>query len=1710
MTTANVNLRQVLLKRGNSYAISSYTGPVGEIVIDTTANSIRVQDGVTPGGHLIATTTSSTNIASGAFYANVDQVTGQVNVKGNLIPDGNAAYNFGSATNQWGNIYSAGTIYVGNLALTNSSGQLSVNGNPIGNIYSNANVASYLPTSSVITGINANVAAANAVIATLAGVNANVAAANAAILINTNSIAAANAAIVVANTALKGYVDTQLNTLTNGAAGALDTLLEIGTALGNNANFSGVMVTWLGNITANVNAANIAWTANAATQAGLITSLQSNAGVQADAITTVTATAQNLSANIGGFYNYANATYATTSGTYSNTNVAAYLTVSTIIANINSNVSNANIAWQANAATQLSQITAANTNISALQANLGSYYNWANANVVSLYNSILGANANAGVQADAITSLNVAWQANAVTQLGQITAANTNISALQANIGSYYIWANANVAGLYNSITGANTAWTANAAAQAGLITNLQSNTGGLYNSILGANAAIVTANTALKGYVDTQLNNLTNGASTALDTLIEIGTALGNNANFSSVMVTWLGNITANVNAANASISATNTNLSALQANLGATQIWANANIASVNANVTSVNTSIASIRANLGATQIWANANIASINANLGVTQINIASINANLGATQIWANANIASINANLGATQIWANANIATLRTQIGSLATGANANTAAYLASGTDATISTIQNTLIFIEGTIGGNVGQALAPQASVDAANAAIGATNVAWQANAAVQLSQITAANAAIVTANTGMKSYVDNQLSTLTNGASTALDTLLEIGTALGNNANFSSVMVTWLGNITANVNAANASISALQSNTGSLQNQINGANAAIVTANTAMKSYVDSANTAQQSQLSSIVSGQLTLTNSVATAQVNIAALTSSVSGFYTWANANFGTGNYSNTTVASYLPVYNSNIGAFSVKPTGNSTTGFNGLYVGQQTGFVVVPNLQAQFTANNNSYSQINSQNILPGNQSTTDYVATADNGTNTINYIDMGIAGSAYDGTQPNNSLGTSLYPNDGYVYVQGNTAGVVGGNLVLGTTTPGTGIRFLAGGINSSNVAVAINNPGTDPISNSTGALVVTGGVGISGNLNVGQYNTSLHNIRGNVLLGLGNVAASADSTLTINQNSTTPPIAPNNVVHMSALDGKNAQYGADSYGAGANSGIYFRKARGTSANPQAIQTNDLIGVVSARGYGVTGYASLNTTPTHIAIYATENFTDTAQGTGIIVRTNPAGSNSAVTTATFTANSVTINSNLNIGQFNTSLHNIKGNLLLGIGNVVASTDSILTINQNSSVPLVAPNNVVHMSALDGKSGQFGADSFGAGAVSSIYLRKARGTSASPSAVQSGDYIGTFAARGYGATGFAGTSSGLIGFYAIENFTDQAQGTGINIKTVPIGTNSAVITTTILSNLTTINSDLSVGGNINAGVYNTSLHNIKGNVLLGIGNVVASSDSILTINQNSATPAIAPNSVVHMSALDGKTAQYGADSYGTGANSGLYLRKARGTSASPSAVQSGDTIGFVAARGYGTNGYSVFGAATQMSIYALENFTDQAQGTGISLRTNPVGSNVATTTATFLSNTSTINSSLAVAGNVYHQSAYYDTYSNVSNTGGNLTLNFVNGAVYYATLTANATANIVSVSNTTFTTTKLTIIVDQGATPYHITNIQFNGSTVSNIKWLGGTVPTGTANNTDVIVVTLINLNNGTYRVLGQQSSYA
>ena len=124
---------------------------------------------------------------------------------------------------------------------------------------------------------------------------------------------------------------------------------------------------------------------------------------------------------------------------------------------------------------------------------------------------------------------------------------------------------------------------------------------------------------------------------------------------------------------------------------------------------------------------------------------------------------------------------------------------------------------------------------------------------------------------------------------------------------------------------------------------------------------------------------------------------------------------------------------------------------------------------------------NLNNYLQLNIQNINAGTTASSDVVATADNGNETTNYVDMGI----------NSSANTSAYfgaANDAYLY---NAGGSTGGNFFIGTSTAGKSLGFLTGGGATTNERMRIDGTGNVGIGNAapTQKLDITGNLKLSG---------------------------------------------------------------------------------------------------------------------------------------------------------------------------------------------------------------------------------------------------------------------------------------------------------------------------------------------------------------------------------------------------------------------------------------------------------------------------------------------------------------------------------------------------------------------------------------------------------------------------------------------
>lgn len=105
-----------------------------------------------------------------------------------------------------------------------------------------------------------------------------------------------------------------------------------------------------------------------------------------------------------------------------------------------------------------------------------------------------------------------------------------------------------------------------------------------------------------------------------------------------------------------------------------------------------------------------------------------------------------------------------------------------------------------------------------------------------------------------------------------------------------------------------------------------------------------------------------------------------------------------------------------------------------------------------------------NNYLQLNIQNRSAGNNASSDVVATANNGNESVNYVDLGINSSTYNAASFNVTAA-----NDAYLYSTGN-------DFAIGNATANKALKFFTGGTVTANERMRINHLGNVAIGTST----------------------------------------------------------------------------------------------------------------------------------------------------------------------------------------------------------------------------------------------------------------------------------------------------------------------------------------------------------------------------------------------------------------------------------------------------------------------------------------------------------------------------------------------------------------------------------------------------------------------------------------------------------
>jgi len=172
-----------------------------------------------------------------------------------------------------------------------------------------------------------------------------------------------------------------------------------------------------------------------------------------------------------------------------------------------------------------------------------------------------------------------------------------------------------------------------------------------------------------------------------------------------------------------------------------------------------------------------------------------------------------------------------------------------------------------------------------------------------------------------------------------------------------------------------------------------------------------------------------------------------------------------------------------------------------------GLQDGSPLGGATNPIISSIGNANN--FIQTYSINYSNTSQASTDFVAYPNNGTDSSGWIDMGITSNAFS-----QAVYSTTGRNEGYLFMSAPAGSGTSGNLVLSTDSTGTfnSIEFYTGGFNAiKGTANVVITTQTTSVSNTTGTLIVNGGLGVRGNVYTGNV----------VITGSGNGITFTDGT-------------------------------------------------------------------------------------------------------------------------------------------------------------------------------------------------------------------------------------------------------------------------------------------------------------------------------------------------------------------------------------------------------------------------------------------------------------------------------------------------------------------------------------------------------------------------------------------------------------
>lgn len=611
----------------------------------------------------------------------------------------------------------------------------------------------------------------------------------------------------------------------------------------------------------------------------------------------------------------------------------------------------------------------------------------------------------------------------------------------------------------------------------------------GYVNNAISANLANINGAT-----IDSINSNITILNSNVVQLTSDIN-LLEANAAAQASLISNLTNIKANISYVDSSIdNAINSSIIALQAS-------------AINANVTAANLAISSLQSNAASQE----SAISSLTTNAAAQANSITALLAN-AATQTDSLVSLTSNAVSQYNSITVLEGNVSTLESSVSTLSS--NSATQATQINSLSANITAANLQIVAL-------TSNSVSQQLDIDSISADIlSLTNstTSLLSNSATQATQINSLNANVTAANALVNSY--------TSSIDTINANVFAANSAISDLVGNAAQQATTLSTLVSNAASQASSINTLLANSATQATQINLLNANVTSANAEITSLI--ANAALQSQnITNVTANIAPINANITAANANIATLFSlSTLGNVEFGNINANIVGLTNSTTNSLATkanisgqVFSGNVETPYLKATSNVIVSGD-IEVGIPAP-INYPGKAAIFTANVDSYYQLVIQNISDGENASGDIVITADDGTDSANYLNIGINSSNFVG----NIASTNLisFPHDGYMLVDGGnialssteSAFITAGNAVVALfkdsdfTLVGANLQFTDGTIQSSaieDVPALYANIGE--LSNSivgTNAAIVTANVGMKSYV---DYQVSLNVTTGNVI--------------------------------------------------------------------------------------------------------------------------------------------------------------------------------------------------------------------------------------------------------------------------------------------------------------------------------------------------------------------------------------------------------------------------------------------------------------------------------------------------------------------------------------------------------------------------------------------------------------------------